>query len=453
MRNKLLIRFGGLALLACVLLSAGFAGAGAVGAGVPRREPEMRWLENDRIKVGVDLNMGGSITSLVGKSDGRELINNFDLGRQIQMSFYSGPNPFVPAGKQPHPAWRSLGWNPVQSGDWAGHPSRILEHRSTGGELYTRVVPMQWPLEGVEGECELESWIHLEAQAVHLRCRLTNKRPDKTFYPARHQELPAVYTNGAFRRTVTYSGERPFTGGALSEWLDPGPPWKTFCATEHWAALVDDKNWGLGLWQPSTTYWKQGEVPGEPSKQGPRDNSTGYLAPVGLEHLDHNISYEYECRLVPGSVQEIRALVTGWERGRELPTYRFESGRVGWTLRGGGDGGVPLPAIWRVQSQSSTIILDGPATFWRAESAGVLKVSALLNAPVGRLRVAWKSIRAEEPEGSAVFEFPVGGSRNEHTFLLKDQPGYRGGMQRLMLRFEALKPGDTLEMESVRLVP
>ncbi len=413
----------------------------------------MSWLENEYLKVGVDLKMGGSITSLTAKPDGRELINNFDHGRQVQMSFYSGPNPFTPEGKQPHPAWRGLGWNPVQSGDWAGNPSRVLEHRNSGTELYTKLVPMQWPLDGVEGDCEMESWIHLEARAVHLRCRLTNKRADTTFYPARHQELPAVYTNGEFRRVVSYTGERPFKSDALSEWMDPGPPWKTFCATEHWAALVDSKGWGLGVWQPATTYWKQGEVPGVPAKQGPRDGATGYLAPVALEHLDRDIRYEYECRLIPGSVQEIRALVAGWERGRDLPLYRFETGRQGWTLRGGVDGGVPLPSIWRIQSTSNTVMLEGPATFWRADAAGTLKVSLALKAQTGRLRVAWKSSRLEEPEGSAVFEVPPGEGRKEHTFVLKDQPSYRGGLQRLMLRFEALKPGDSLEVESVRLAP
>jgi hypothetical protein len=427
---------------------------GRVSAAPPRFEPEMSWLENDKVRVGVDLKMGGSITSLMSRKDGRELINNFDHGRQVQMSFYSGPVPFAHRGVQPHPAWRALGWNPVQSGDWAGNPSRVLEHRNADGELYSRVVPMQWPLEGVEGECELESWIRLEGQAVQLRCRLTNRREDRTFYPARHQELPAVYTNGEFRKVVSYTGDRPFTGGALSEWVDPGPPWKSFFATEHWAALVDASGYGLGVWQPATTYWKQGWVAGEPTKQGPRDNSSGYLAPVGLEHIDHNIVYEYEARLVPGTVTEIRSLVKGWESGRGLPSYRFEKGRMGWSVRGGLDAGVPLAGAWRLQAQATTMFLEGPATFWRAEGAGTLKVTGLWRSQTaGRLRVAWKGIRPEDGEGSAVFDVPAGDARSEHSFVLKNQPGYKGGMQRLMLRVEALKPGDTVEIESIRLEP
>ncbi len=434
------------------LVLTGLSGRESFGA-PPRPEPEMSFLENDRIKVGADLRMGGSITSLVGKPDGRELINNFDHGRQVQMSFYSGPIPFLPNGKQPHPAWRGLGWNPVQSGDWAGNTSRVLEHRNSGVEMYTRMVPMQWPLDGVDGDCELESWIHLEAQSVHVRCKLTNRREDKTFYQARHQELPAVYVNGGFARAVTYAGEKPFTGGALSEWVDPGPPWKTFSATEHWAAMVDAKGWGLGVWQPATTLWKQGGVPGEPAKQGPRDNATGYLAPIAPEHIDHNIQYEYEFRLVPGTLKEIRSLVQAWEKGRGLPQYKFEGTRLGWTLRGGVDGGLPLQGAWRVQAQSPVIFLEGPSTFWQAEGALTFKIKALVKAQQGRLRVAWKSIRPEDPEGSTVFELPVGGAMRESGFSLKGLAGYKGGLQRLSLRFEALKAGEVIEVESVRLEP
>jgi hypothetical protein len=451
----------GLSWLACWLVGAilglmeGGAGVwgGSLQAAPPRFEPEMSWLENDKVRVGVDLKMGGSITSLMDRKDGRELINNFDHGRQVQMSFYGGPVPFTPRGVQPHPAWRGLGWNPVQSGDWAGNPARVLEHRNADGEMYSRVVPMQWPLESVEGECELESWIRLEGRSVLVRCRLTNRREDKAFYPARHQELPAVYTNGEFRKLVSYTGDRPFSGGALNEWIDPGPPWKSFTATEHWAALVDAKGFGLGVWQPASTYWKQGWVEGDPAKQGTRDNSSGYLAPVGLEHIDHNIVYEYETRLILGTVGEIRALAKEWESKRGLPAYRFEKGRMGWSVRGGVDAGFPLGGAWRLKAQAATLFLDGPATFWRAEAAGTLKLKALWKAQTGRLRVAWKGIRPEDPEGSAVFEVPVGDGMQERTFTLKNQPGYKGGLQRLMLRIEALKPGDAVEVESIRLEP
>lgn len=413
----------------------------------------MSWLENGVVRVGVDLKMGGSVASFVAKSDGRELVNNFDHGRQIQMSFYSGPVPFSLPGKPPHEAWKKLGWNPVQSGDWAGNASRVLEHRNDGRELYTRTVPMQWALEGVESECEFESWVRIEGPVVHLRCRITNQRTDRQQYPPRHQEIPAVYTSGLFKRVVTYTGSQPFTRGALNEWVDPGPPWRSFYATENWAALVDSKGWGLGLWQPDTTYWKCGHVSGEPGKVESKDNATGYLAPIALEHLDHNIVHEYVCRLMAGSVGEIRRQVEEWSKGRRVLSYRFEKGREGWIQRGGADPGFPWSPGWRIEAQSSLVTLEGPATFWEAEKLGSLRVRGGVRGKPGRVRVGWKPSRPEEPEGSAVFGMAPREEGGDRVFVLKDQTTYRGGMQRLSLKFEGVKPGDCVEIESIELAP
>lgn len=63
-------------------------------------EATMSWLENTEIKVGVDLNRGGAIVYLAGQ-DGINLINNFDLGRQVQLSYFSGPVPLRQRGKSP----------------------------------------------------------------------------------------------------------------------------------------------------------------------------------------------------------------------------------------------------------------------------------------------------------------------------------------------------------------
>lgn len=63
------------------------------------------------------------------------MVNNRDWGRQIQMSFCSGPVPYAPGGKQPMSAWRGRGWNPIQVGDYYGHRSRILEYKRDGAGI------------------------------------------------------------------------------------------------------------------------------------------------------------------------------------------------------------------------------------------------------------------------------------------------------------------------------
>jgi hypothetical protein len=156
----------------------------------PTYPPSIRFIQNDRVRLGVDLGKGGAIVYLAPTSDPRNVVNDFDLGRQIQMSFYSGPVPYTPGGKQPAPSWAGLGWNPIQTGDAFGHPSRTMECRFSSHSIYIKCRPMQWPLDDSPGNCTFESWISLDGATVHVRNRLTNLRRDKTQYSARTQELP-----------------------------------------------------------------------------------------------------------------------------------------------------------------------------------------------------------------------------------------------------------------------
>lgn len=74
------------------------------------------FIDNGELRVGVDPALGGAITWLSTPGRGN-LINNADWGRQIQLSFYSGPHPFEPDGRKAHPKWPDWNWNPIQSGD------------------------------------------------------------------------------------------------------------------------------------------------------------------------------------------------------------------------------------------------------------------------------------------------------------------------------------------------
>ncbi|MCY2931405.1 MAG: hypothetical protein NTV86_18335 [Planctomycetota bacterium] len=285
---------------AAIFCLAGLAASAAAG-------DRVSYLDNGAVRLGVNLDLGGSITWL-SAAGGESLVNNHDWGRQIQMSFYSGPVPFAPHGKKPAPAWEKLGWNPIQSGDCFGRRARVVEHRNDGKAIYVKCVPMQWPLDNEPGDCLFESWIELKGAAAGVRCRLTNARLDKGQYPARGQELPAVYTTGAYWRLMTYTGEKPFTGEPLvriDRKLTEGG-WAHGRASESWAALVNDKEFGLGVYSPGNTDFIGGFY-GTPN--GPGSDPTGYISPVRREILDHDIVYEYRYTLVLGSLKDIRRWV------------------------------------------------------------------------------------------------------------------------------------------------
>ena len=309
------------------------------------RHPKMAYIENGVIKLGVDLNLGGSITYLAPISHPeKNLVNSSDLGRQIQLSYYSGPVPYHPKGATISKSWQFLGWNPIQSGDYYGNSSKILSTKIGKDRLTLRCIPMHWPLKNVPGECECEVSLQLEGAAVKAKCRLFNKRDDDlTQYSARAQELPAVYVNAPYYHLMTYTGSAPWAQAPLTEIhnrLDMEQHWATWLATENWAAQVDDHQWGLGVWNTGTARFSGGFF-GEPGVGGPDDGPTGYIAPNRTEILDHNIVYDYNYVLVVGSLKEIRTYIYNHAK-HDLPVWNFNRTREGWSYEKATDKGWPL---------------------------------------------------------------------------------------------------------------
>lgn len=268
-------------------------------------QSDMSYLQNGVIKVGVDLLKGGTITYLADAAHQEvNLVNSSDLGRMIQQSYYSGPEPYG----TPNPGWPNWPWNPIGAGDSYGNPSQVLEHANDGSTLYVKSIPMQWALDDVPCECTFEQWLTLDGNVVTARFRLSNHRSDTTPYGARHQELPAVYTTDRFHRLFTYTGGAPFTGGALTQVVNAGPPWAYFDATEKWAALVQDNDWGLGVYNPGAQQFVGG-FHGTPGSGDPSGSSTGYLSPLRTEAIAWNTVYEYDVRFILGYLSDIRAYV------------------------------------------------------------------------------------------------------------------------------------------------
>lgn len=419
--------------------------AAAVWAGQTSSEPageKMSFVDNGTIRLGVNLNLGGSITYLADADDRTNIINHHDWGRQIQMSFYSGPQPFTPGGKQPSKTWAGLGWNPIQSGDYAGNRSRIIEHRNDGKSIYVKCVPMQWPLDNEPGECTFESWIKLEDNVVKVRSRINNNRTDTTQYSGRGQELPAVYTNGPWYRLFSYTGDKPFTNGKLSRFTKTwtsfkdvdGSPWEHWTATENWAALVNDNDWGLGVFKPDT-YSFIGGFFGTPGKGGSKDGPTGYISPIRNEILDHNIGYEYEYVLIVGTLEKIRSYVYEHSKRKSPPDYHFEKDRQHWVYRNATDAGWPIRGELNISLDKDDPQLIGPVGFWLARDVPKIYINAACRTQDTRARLFWgtHSESAFTEQRSVSFETRPDGQYHTYEIDLSSSPHYKGAITGLRL--------------------
>jgi len=410
------------------------------------------FIENRCIRVGVDLQVGGAITH-VSEPGGANLINSFDLGRQIQQSYYSGPPNYQREGKQKSPDWSGFPWNPIQTGDAYHHGSRVVEHQVRDGQLYVKTVPMLWPMNNDPGECVMETWITLtqDAPSFQYRARLTNARSDTTQYGPHPQEVPAIYVNGPWHKLMTYAGDRPFAGGALVEVRNDHHepwPWVHFVATEGWAALVNDADSGIGVCAATVSEF-HGGFSGQRGSGGEKSANTGYMSPIATEILDHQIVYEYSCRMVLGNLEQIRAEAARL-MPKTLPAWTFDSSRRGWTYENGGDAGWPLAG--RGLAVSATDVsrparLVGPITFWRAEAASQVALRVSSQAAT-TLKLFWRGMptvavaknsdwgpwKAQwwKPEYSTDVKIPAA-TRQWVTVKLAGLPGYSGGMTGLAI--------------------
>ena len=167
----------------------------------------VRYLENDRVCLGIDLSIGGAVTYLTDALNGGEnMINSADWGRQIQLSYYSGPVPYVgPNGEEPAEMWKGLGWNPIQSGDCGGFRSTVVDFKRIGkNKMWVKTIPKLWPNKNVLAETTFEVLYTLTSDGFTMDATIKNHRSDRTLYPPRSQEMPALYTNGRWFRLIGY---------------------------------------------------------------------------------------------------------------------------------------------------------------------------------------------------------------------------------------------------------
>jgi hypothetical protein len=384
-------------------------------------KPDEVYIANDRIKLGVDLNMGGTITYLSPAGRDGNVINIHDKGREIQQSYYAGPQPFGKA----HPAWKNWPWNPIGAGDVYGNRARVVEKRIGRNELYVKTIPLQWALENVPGECFFETWIRLEEDSAVVRCRLTNFRPDKNQYEAKEQEVPALYTIGKLWRLVSYTNDAPFTGGETTEIATERISnefiWKRISPSESWAALVADDGRALGLILPGCIRWLGG-FSGPRNVGGPKDGSTGYLSPLYREILDHNIVYEYTYTLVLGTVEAVREKAT---KLRAPPGVRavFKADRQHWCYERATDQGWPIPDRLIIAATNEKSTMVSPQMIFLKRELPQIHVKALHRLAAGegrRLELTWVPGREGRSEQAPIAQNVISdGKPHVYTFDLK----------------------------------
>lgn len=266
--------------------------AAALAAG-PEVASDNRFLQNDKIKIGVDMTSGGAIFWFSELPDGPNLLNHHDRGRFIQQSFYGKSDDSKWAGKP----WV---WNPVQGGHYQGKPAKLLESKITETSLYTKSIPINWAGGELLEDCRMEQWIELRDKVASIRFRFSYDGKDE--HPPRHQELPAVFIDFALPDLVYYKGESPWTGEPIQREV-PGWPNQYRDVNEEWAAFIGPEGRGVGMFFPGT---KRITCYRHPGKAGPTGGGCSYFAPIQTIAIKPGFRHDYRVHLSIGTPEEMR---------------------------------------------------------------------------------------------------------------------------------------------------
>jgi arylsulfatase A len=251
--------------------------------------PTWRFVENEHLKVGVDLGAGAAIGWLSTKAaPERNLINTYDRGRYMQQSYYGDEDGSDWSGK----VWR---YNPVQGGDWQGLPAKVVEFKQESAmRVAARVVPRHWATGKLLDEVEMQQAVSLEGDLVHVKFHL--RYTGKESHKAHHQELPAFFVRPEFETLVICEGD-PWKDAALTR-KQPGERNEYVTLGEPWLAWADKDGFAVGVLTKGAkraTCYRVGGVA-----------ACSYAAPIDTFALTPGLEFEHEVWMGVGKVEELR---------------------------------------------------------------------------------------------------------------------------------------------------
>jgi hypothetical protein len=253
------------------------------------------FIENGKVRIGIDLDSGGCIFYFSEKSPERNMLNHCDKGRFIQQSYYGDPDGSF-WGDKP------FRWNPVQGGDCKGSPAKTLASSITADRIYVKSEPKHWASGEDVPAATMEESIDLRGDIAHIHFKFTYKNGKDN--AATDQELPAVFADYALNHLVFYNGTKPWADDVLTRKI-PGFPNEPAEAVENWAAYVDNNDWGLGVYFPGTTRMTTYRT-GSDSTAGPEGSACSYFAPIQTLAITRNWSHEYDIYLMIGKISTMR---------------------------------------------------------------------------------------------------------------------------------------------------
>jgi len=312
---------------------------------------DLKFIENDSIKVGFRYSVGGSICWIsmkYGPFAGQNMINAvvkengiIDKGREMQTALYATPaRGYIQNGKNTATAGFSFdtGLDPVQggsSGPWFD-PSIILSSAivSTGdrGAVFcVKVRPMIW---GVQNEpapfiFEKEIWLVGNRAIVGQKLRVTvEDRPagsSQPQYSALEQEEDCIYTVAPMTDHKTVIGAPGVNGPTVDRFpqnwaTDRFSP--TYYSSENWVgSYLPGGGVGITAYSKDDAAVRTGQFTG--TEGSAEDEASSYIKLAPQMNYDNPGVYSSEMYVIAGTMTQARWAINNVLPGRNQ-SFNFD---------------------------------------------------------------------------------------------------------------------------------
>lgn len=290
------------------------------------------------------------------------LVNIYDLGREIQQSFYWPVKPqhgYVPTSDQKYPG--DLNYNPIQCGSAGSVGPQIVDYRYSEDEIYVKSYGADWYLVNQVDATYYETWLRFGIDGtLVVKNRVTNFGQfigtDRLEFV--NQESPAFYsvypldyfyaetTDGTiFDNELTAVGNGSVKNSATD--TASSGYWYSLSAEKiknNWIAFVTENKFGLGIYNPSadcfvassgtpTTKYMSNQIThpdfyvDDYSGYIPScyTNNYGYLNTSIRCKMTDFVPMEFSYALYAGTVQEIKSAFRQLEVGNVM-----EPAKITW---------------------------------------------------------------------------------------------------------------------------
>lgn len=206
-------------------------------------------------------------------SDSVNLVNVYDLGREIQQSLYwtvASKNGYKPTGNNKYDDNAEPNYNPIQCGSATGVNPQIVDYSYTEDCIYVKAYGQDWFFENSVDATYYENWFYFGEDGVLI---VDNKITNFTQFtgtedfPATGQETPAFYCVQPLNYFYCETKQGTIMDDGLSSIPSTKENYKTSLndavtgnyhyeldskhCTVPWCAFVNSNLFGIGIYSPN----------------------------------------------------------------------------------------------------------------------------------------------------------------------------------------------------------